>query len=517
MSPSSVPSAAVEWLPWGPAAFVRARAEQKPVLLSIAVPWCQSCLEMDRTSYADEDTAAVINQRFVPVRVDADERPDVSERYTLGGWPTTAFLSPGGDILGGGTFVDRERMRGVLDRVLAAFARGPAAAGAPSPLPASPSGDVPRSEADLARLVFDTFDAGHGGFGAPPKFPHVAPVRLAIDLWKESHDEGLRAIAVKTLDAMGWGPLYDEIDGGFFRCAANRDWQVPQTAKLLDANAALLRLYLDAGAELGLSRLTGRASDILRYVQTWLSDPEGGWFGAQQADDRYYAATEEDRRLLPSPPVGAIPFTDANGSMVGAALHAARVLDDEGLRAFALTSLERVLLAGYRPGDGVAHFSEWRGPLHPARLVARGDPSAPLPLLATRAGSGARGLLADQVAMAAANLDAFDATGNVVYEMMAEELAHYAIRTMWDPGAGGFFDRAEQEDAIGLVRQRLKPFVLNCEAAQVLRRLSATSGEREFARAADSTLAAIAPRAAEHGPLAAHFLLARRQSIVDSR
>src|SRR3972149_6230074 len=126
MSPSSAPRAAVEWLPWGPAAFVRARAEQKPVLLSIAVPWCQSCLEMDRTSYADEDTAGVINPRLVTRRGVRGRRP-------------------AGDILGGGTFVDRERMRGVLDRVLAAFARGPAAAGAPSPLPASPSGDVPRA------------------------------------------------------------------------------------------------------------------------------------------------------------------------------------------------------------------------------------------------------------------------------------------------------------------------------------------------------------------------------------
>ena len=102
----------VAWQPWGGAAFARARDEQKPVLLSIAATWCSSCHEMDRTSYADPDIVALINERFVPVRVDADDRPDISERYGLGGWPTTAFLTPGGEILAGGTFVPPDRMRG---------------------------------------------------------------------------------------------------------------------------------------------------------------------------------------------------------------------------------------------------------------------------------------------------------------------------------------------------------------------------------------------------------------------
>lgn len=489
MSRSLVPSTAVEWLPWGPDAFVRARAERKPVLLSIAVPWCQWCREMDRTTYAHEDIAAVINDRFVPVRVDADERPDISERYTLSGWPTTAFLTADGEMLGGGTFVPLERMQRVLDRVLAAFAAHVTPGNEqPSAPPGSTAGHRLPTQADLSRIVFDTFDVEHGGFGTAPKFPNAAPVRLAIDLWKESHDDRLHAMAVTTLDAMGWGPLYDEVDGGFFRYAAERDWQGPHTEKMLDTNAALLRLYLDAGADLGLSRFTERAADLLRYVQTWLSDPAGGWFGAQHADDRYYTAGREERRRLAAPPVGTVQFTDANGAMVGAALHAARVFDDDGPRAFALTSLERVVLGVYRPGDGVAH--------------------APLPLLATNAEPGVRGLLADQISMAAANLDAFDATGNVVYEMMAEELAHYVIRTMWDERDGGFFDRAAGDDEIGLLRLRLKPFVLNCDAAQTLRRVAVTSGDHELARVADATLTAMAPAAAAQGPLAAHYLLA---------
>jgi uncharacterized protein YyaL (SSP411 family) len=171
--------------------------------------------------------------------------------------------------------------------------------------------------------------------------------------------------------------------------------------------------------------------------------------------------------------------------MTSAALHAARVFDDDGLRDFALKSFERVLLGCYRPGHGVAH---WLGP-------------APV-----------RGLLSDQAAMAAACLDAFEVTGNVVYEMMAEELAHYVVRTMWDEAEGGFFDRAADPPggAVGLMRRPLKPFALNCDLTRTLRRLAGSSGDHSFEAVADRTIAAMRPLAARHGPLAAHFLLAVR-------
>jgi hypothetical protein len=174
--------------------------------------------------------------------------------------------------------------------------------------------------------------------------------------------------------------------------------------------------------------------------------------------------------------------------MVSSALHASRVFADDGLRQFAVKSLERVLLTCYKPGSGVAHYSD-------------GQPRV-------------RGLLADQIAMAAACLDVFDATGNIVYEMMAEELAHYAVREMWDEVAGGFFDRSREraDEEIGLLRQALKPFVVNCDAARMLRRLAASSGNHDFADYRERTLAAIAPYALEQGPLAAHYLLAIRST-----
>jgi hypothetical protein len=488
---------AVAWLPWSSDAFARARAERKPVLLSISATWCHWCHEMDRTSYADPSIISLITRRFIPIRVDADARPDIGERYNLGGWPTTAFLTPDGAILAGGTFVPVERMAGVLAQVADAFESRGHGLSQPEPAQAVAHGShQPLSLDELGTRIFSTFDPDYGGFGVEPKFPLAAPVQLSLDLLADTRDPRYETVATVTLDGMGWGGLHDDVDGGFFRYAARRDWQLPHYEKMLDVNAALLRLYLDAGAALGVARYTDRAADALRYIQTWLADPvDGGWWGSQRADDRYYAAASVQERLaLTAPAVGGVLYADGNAVMVSAALHAARVFDDDGLRDFALKSLERVLLGCYKPGAGVAHYLD-RGPR-------------------------VRGLLADQVTMAAASLDAFDVTGNVVYEMMAEEIAHYAVRVMWDERDGGFFDRARDdadagdgpavEAAIGLMRVRLKPFALNCDASRTLRRLAAASGDHEFSQIADRTAAAMAPLAPDQGPLAAHYVLAVR-------
>lgn len=486
MPPPASSPIGVAWQPWSGAAFARARNEHKPVLLSISAAWCHSCHEMDRTSYADPEIAAFINDRFVPIRVDADDRPDISERYSLGGWPTTAFLTAGGDILGGGTFVPRERMRGVLARVAEAYHSAPHST-APPDRDADPIA-VRLNEQQLTAQVFESFDTEWGGFGVEPKFPHTAPLQLALELYAETSDPALEGILVSSLDRMGWGGLYDGVDGGFFRYATTRDWQLPHFEKLLDVNASLARLFLDAGARLHQARFTERASDTLRYIQTWLADPvDGGWYGSQQADDRYYAADSiERRRVIAPPPVARSMYSDSNALMVSAALDAAKVFGDDGLREFAIKSLERVLLAGYKPGGGVAHYFD--GQAH------------------------VRGLLADQLAMASACLDAFDATGNVVYQMMAEELAHYAVRAMWDESGGGFFDRAgdDIEPPIGLMSRRLKPFVTNCDASRTLFRLATVSGDESFARTAAAALDTMDPIASTQGPLAAHYLLAVR-------
>jgi len=480
----------VRWLPWSSDAFARARAEGRPVLLSIAAPWCESCLEMDRTTYADPGVAGIVNDRFVPIRVNPDRRPDISDRYSLGGWPTTAFLTAEGEVIGGGTYVAVDRMPSVLERVAEAFRSRREELTAVRRDPEASRSDGGAASVDVAAVVFDAFDAEHGGFGTAPKFPLTAPLELALDLYRETEDPAMAHLVEVTLDAMGWGGLYDEVDGGFFRCAATRDWQQPHREKLLDVNASLLRIYVEASETLRIARYRERAGEVLRYAQTWLADPvDGAWAGSQQADRDYYAATLEGRRAGTAPKVDGVLYAAWNAQMVSATLRAAELLDDTALGEFALKSLERIVVACYSPGAGIAHCLD-------------GRPSV-------------RGLLDDQIAMAAAHLDAHAATGNIVYEMMAQELAHYAVRTMWDEQHGGFFDRSVPEAAerVGLMGERLKPFVANCEAARVLRRLAGIKGDHSFGDQAEATLATIAPLAPQQGPLAAHYLLALRQPI----
>jgi uncharacterized protein YyaL (SSP411 family) len=481
----------IHWLPWSTRAFVLARRERKPVLLSIVTAWSHACLIMDQMSFADPVVRRIVADRFVPIRVDAERRPDIAERYNLGGWPTTAFLNAEGALVGGGTYVEHDRLGAALRQAADAFESRATeiAAARPSAPELRRSGNAVPSEADLIRSVFASFDETCGGFGMAPKFPLVAPIRLALHLHRDVADERAAHVAAASLDAIGWGSLYDDVDGGFFRCSASRDWSEPLREKLLEVNASLIDLFVEAAQILGSQRYADRAQDALRYVQNWLADPvDGGWAGSEiagNADEAPPAA-----RGAAHAQVDRVLTSGCNGQMVSAALHAAHAFTDDALGAFAVTSLERVLATCYRPGLGVAHCV---------------DGAARIP-----------GFLDDHLAMCGACLDAHEASGNIVYEMMAQELAKHAIRTLWDQDRKLFVDRpaAPPFESMGLMQYPLTPFAANCEAAIVLRRLAAVCGDAELDTYADAVLAALAGAAADQGPLAAHYVLARRAARV---
>lgn len=498
------PAAAVAWLDWTREAFARAEAEQKPILLSIGASWCSSCHEMDRTSYADPAIAALINERFVPIRVDADRRPDITERYSLGGWPTTAFLTPSGEILGGGTYVPPDRFVQVLRQVADAFATRRAEIDAQAdetgrrrgaerdaPAGAGPDVDAP---AWIASRMIEEFDETHGGFGVEPKFPHADALALAIAELRARPDRRLERVVVLTLDAVGSGGLYDDVEGGFFRYCTTRDWMRPHTEKMLETNAALLRVYLEAWSAFGHASHRERAVGVLRYVHATLADrAEGGFFASQQADDRYYGLhSREERRGVPAPSVDRSLYADLNGQMAAAYLLASARFDDSSLAEFAIRSLERVLEAAYERGRGVAHFVD--------------------------AGSRLEGLLADQVYVSAALLEAFEAARRDVYLDLAQELILFALRHLWDERGGGFFDRVSGHHGtdVGLLREPLKPLVANCEAARVLARLAVATGRADLHDRAVTTLAALAGAYRRHGPFGAPYGLAVRDVLARS-
>src|SRR5260221_1832142 len=465
----------VDWLPWSGEAFARAARERKPVLLSITAAWCHACHEMDRTTYADPEVALLVGDRFIAVRVDTDRRPDINERYNLGGWPTTAFLTADGAVITGGTFVPADRMVGVLTRVASALqtsgglsgttgeARGIAEAGDAG----GEGGERSVRDLDVDEVIesiFSTFDEEHGGFGVEPKFPHTAPVHLATALFRDTGDDHWRAIVERSLDGMAGGGLWDATHGGFYRYSTSRDWQLPHTEKLLETNAELLRVCAEAALVFGRQADRDRCTAIAGFITGVLRAEAGGYRGSD-ADGMLYM--------------------DGNAKAAGALLGAATVLEDAALAREALASFERVILLCYKPSAGLAHYSDG---------VAR-----------------VRGLLGDQIYAIGALLDAHDVSGLEPYKMMAEELTHVAVRQLWDESGGGFFDRAAHESDIGLLRTRRKPFVANADAALALARLERTTGDAGFHARAEGALRAASEQLAGQGPLAAHYVLGARQ------
>ena len=470
----SRPSSGVAWTSWGPAPFDRAARERKPVLLAIGASWCHGCAVMDATTYSAPEIVSTINERCVAVRVDADRRPDINERYNLDGWPTTAFLTPSGEVLTGSTYVVPDQMARMLEEVgdgLSArydelMARAHAAAQA-----RRGAGAAARYEPDLAgpewliEQILGQQDPELGGFGGDGKFLHAWPLRLALARYEITRDERLEALITRTLDAMAWGGIFDEVDGGFFRYAAGRDWTRPHTEKMLEDQAAMVGLLIDGSLACDRASWRERARDVMRYVQRTLADTaRGGFYASQRADEEYYAVNASIRETLDAPVVDRTLFTDVNAQAAVTWLRAGEVLEDTDAGRFAVQSLERVLLATYRPGEGVAHYHDATGEV--------------------------RGLLSDQVHAAWASLHVHDATGDETYLMLAEELARTALRTHWDSRGGGFLDRAPGgADDIGLLRDAVKPLALNCLAARVLSRLAMLTGREELQARALEALA----------------------------
>lgn len=484
-------SGSVEWLTWGSEAFTRARTRDAPILLAIGASWCQGSSEMSQTTYCDPVVCELIADRFVPIWVDAELRPDVNERYNLGGWPTTAFLSPNGQILGGETYVEPSRMKGLLRRVAETFEQRRDDIGALSDAKRSSvkddiGGELVEEDGNLTdwleRHVAEQFDVVHGGFGTEPKRVHAPTVRFVLQRVSVGKNN-LREVATRTLDAIAWGGLYDDLNGGVFRYCSGCDWTVPRVEKLLDINASVLELLLDGWTVLGEVRYRDRAVELIRYVLETLTDREaGGFFSSQYADTDYYSTDATGRQQLAQPPVDRSIYSDSTAKMAGAFLHAAAVFEDSSLLEVAATSLERVVGDTYQRGHGIAHDVD--------------------------GGQAVRGLLADQVLVSDSLLDLHAATDREVYLDIAQELMRFSLRALWDTHQGGFYDRVVAEDDVGLLRQPLKMFVDNCSAARVLTRLGHLTAHGEFREKAVATLASQRSGAREHGVLAASWVLA---------
>ena len=300
----------IRWHEWGEEAFATAKRENKPMLLDIGAVWCHWCHVMDRESYDDPEVAQIVNEHFVAVKVDRDERPDIDSRYQAavsaisgqGGWPLTAFLTPDGVPFYGGTYFPpsdqwgRPSFKRVLMSIAKAFHEKQADVAEQAKMVeqaishaesfAGRSGRVsPRVIEAIVKSALGMFDARNGGFGNAPKFPHPAVLDLLIEHYARTGDEQIKNVVVTTLEHMANGGVYDQLAGGFHRYSVDERWVVPHFEKMSYDNSELLKNYVHGYQVTGSDFFAGVARDIIRWMDEWLSDRDrGGFYASQDAD-----------------------------------------------------------------------------------------------------------------------------------------------------------------------------------------------------------------------------------------
>ncbi len=489
----------IAWMPWGDEAFARARAEDKPLLLSISAVWCHWCHVMDRTSYADPAVIEAINAHYVPVRVDNDERPDVNARYNMGGWPTTAFLAPDGTTLTGATYLPPAQMRRALGEIAQFYAekKGEIAERAAEMRasrrtyePARPDALRPALVDAVREQIAESYDAEFGGFGDAPKFPQPEMLEFLLAEWRLRNEPHLHEMVARTMREMAGGGMYDHVEGGFFRYSTTRDWSVPHFEKMSEDHAGLLRVLaqLQLWSPSDTWHTTMRSA--LAYVRTVLRDQATGYFaGSQDADEAYFALPLDERRAREAPFVDRRAYANWTSALAGAFAWAAVALDDDALAAEATAALDG-LHAGARDGDGLLYH-----------VLPPGE--APR----------VRGLLGDQNAYLRALLDAHEITGEPRFLERARALADLLI-AHFGAEDGGFYDHARLERSIGRLELPDRPIVENGLAAESLLRLAVMTGEPRYRAEGERVLLLFAATHGGAGSFAAAYARALRRYLL---
>ncbi|MFC3477373.1 DUF255 domain-containing protein [Halobacterium litoreum] len=440
----------VEWREWGDAAFAEAAERDVPVLVSLVASWSDWCRQMDERTFAEPRIAANVNDDFVPVRVDADERPRVRERYNMGGFPSTVFVTPEGEHIAGATFLEPEGFRQVLQRVRETWNEKGAEAGrVPRSLqggepPAAPvSGEVERL---LAGQLSDQFDAEHGGWGTSEKFPLPATVEFALKREREQ--------ALRTLDAIRRNLAAE--DGGVYRFAHERNWSDPQRETVLSENASVLRALANAYLHSGEDDYRTAAEDVVDYATGTL------WTG-----EAFAASERPGEGDAADPGVDETAYADVNALAADALLTLAAYTDDERARRYAERTLD--YLADVLVDDGeVRHFAGEDAPV---------------------------GLLADRAQVVRAFATAAQVLGGD-YLDTARTVADAAIDDLQD-ATGAFRDGPES--GAGLLDQPLRPIDDAAVLADALVDLHHLTGEARYLDSARNAVGAFAGAADRMG------------------
>jgi uncharacterized protein YyaL (SSP411 family) len=558
----------VDWYPWGDEALSRARQEDRPILLSVGYSACHWCHVMERESFEDAETAAYMNEHFVNVKVDREERPDVDAIYMeavqeisgQGGWPMTVFLDPDGVPFYGGTYFPPDEGRGmpsfrmVMEAVLDAFdgrrdeirERAPrtrARLGAVGLV--EPSAEPPEAaqlEAAVERLLAAA-DRERGGFGGAPKFPPASSLELLLA-------RGEREVVAETLDAIMAGGIYDQLGGGFSRYAVDPAWLIPHFEKMLYDNALLAGAYLHGWQALGDERYRRVCEETLDWALGEMRGAEGGFYSALDADSegeegRFYVWTPEQIRAalitfsrqvvddvivyygvteagnfeggasvlhLPGGAAGEAPegVEEARRALLEA--RGARVrpgLDDKRLTSWNALMISALAEAGAALGR-IDYLDAARACADFVLTGLRDDDGR---LLRTYKDGRAHlnAYLEDHAFLVEGLLTLYEATFERRWFEAAQALAETMIARFGDDERGGFFTTADDHEELIARRKDVGDHPIpsgNSSAALGLLRLAALTGERSYATRAEGVMRLFAEPAARHPDGFAHLLRA---------
>lgn len=459
LSAASGGTGQVGWSEWNKAAFSKAAGDSKLVFLYLTTPWCVPCAEVEQEIFGSDTIAAILNNRFVAIRVDGDRFPNVAERYSLGGYPSCVILTPDLRLLGGTVRVPADSMQLLLERVDDTWQHTPIIAemqavrldslfrqSASARKVQRPSDELIRF---TERVVAHYYDSTYGGFGNQPKFPLPEVNEFAFIATAPEGGPLFKKEITHTLQAQQ--KLLDPIWGGFYRNAAFADWSSPSHEKLLTDNALLLSNYLDAFLFSEDSTYKEIAEKIVGYLDEFLrTDRDWGFFNSQAGvvirnnefiDPRsYFARNDGDRRELGLPAVQQEMYTAANCYAVSAYLKAGRIFRRQNLIDYAVKTLDSLRARGLQDDGLLLH--------RPINSM----PDDPI-------------ILADQVAAITAHLDAYETTGEQRYLTGAQELSKATYERFQDPSLGGLNSDIAAADAIGRMSVPIKPHAINCAAA----------------------------------------------------
>ncbi len=491
-SPHANRAADVHWREWGEAAFDEAGSGSL-IFLHITAVWSRQCQRMDEEAFSAPEVIGMLNDRFVPVRIDADRLPHVQDRYIAGGWPTNAFLTATGEVLWAGTFLGADELLQTGQNVLKMWGERHAELSVEierrrRALEAArnrhgPRGLVRREAADdVVTAIGQAFDARHGGFGEAPKFVESEAIEL-LHLLAARGDGDAQRMADHTLDGMLAGELLDAVDGGFFRYTLAADWTKPRHEKLLTVNAGLLEAYARGAARSSRADWSVAAERTVAWADTVMRRADGLWCASQADDEAYYDLDESARAQAVTPRLDATIYTNANARWVAALANAGALLDRPEWITHGAAALSTLLdmmttaegpLAHYREGDGAPQIDF---------------------------------LLIDTLAAADAALALAEAGAGSDWLARARELTTVLERCFWVDD-GGFWERRRSPHDVGALRYRDRPFESNSAAARLLIRLAVATGERGPRGRAERVLAVLSPGAGRYGIAGSTFALA---------